>query len=293
VLLETPPAMSRSRLLVAGIAGAILLTRARRRRERRVAERVAAAALEAVLNAIEANDPETGAHVRRVASYALVLARAAKLSERELHSVERVALFHDIGKIHEALFDVVHDQDRLSPEERRLIAMHPQGGADVLSPLGFFYPDLPEGVLSHHERWDGTGYPRGLRGEAIPLQARIVAIADTFDVVTHGRRYRRERSLEEARRIIAQGRGTQFDPALVDLFLSPRVFATVRVAERALHSPRLKRGPSRGSRREQPPGVDVPDITFRWRSESLAPLSPVPRLRTPHESPRHHSHRPR
>src|SRR5919202_4970745 len=125
--------MSRSRLVLAGLAGGILLTHARRQRERRIAERVAAATLEALLNAIDANDPQTGAHVRRVAFYALVLARAAKLSERELHSVERVALFHDIGKIHAALFDVVHDGDRLSPEERELVATHPQGGANVLS----------------------------------------------------------------------------------------------------------------------------------------------------------------
>ena len=285
--------MSRTHLILAGIAGGILLTRARRERERRVAERVAAAALEALLNAIDANDPQTGAHVRRVASYALVLARAARLSERELHSVERVALFHDIGKIHAALFDIVHDQDQLSPEECELVATHPQGGANVLSPLEFFYPDLPEGVLSHHERWDGTGYPRRLRGEAIPLQARIVAIADTFDVVTHGRRYRRERSLAEAQRTIAQGRGTQFDPMLVDLFLSPAVFAEVREAEHAARTRPRKRGSTRDSRRHQPLGRDVPDITFRWRSESLAPPPPHPRLQTRRESPPRLAHQPR
>jgi HD-GYP domain-containing protein (c-di-GMP phosphodiesterase class II) len=210
-----------------------------------------------------------------------------------LHSVERVALFHDIGKIHAALFDIVHDKDRLSPEERALVAMHPQAGADVLSPLAFFYPELPEGVLSHHERWDGTGYPRRLRGETIPLQARIVAIADTFDAITHGRRYRQERSLAEARHIIAQGRGTQFDPALVDLLLSPPVFAAVREAERAVHTPKLKRGSTRGSRREQRLGRDVPDITFRWRSESLAPPPPHPRLQTRRESPPRLAHQPR
>src|SRR3954464_5834900 len=128
----------------AGILTGILLIRERRRRE--AAERFAAASLEALLNAIDANDKDTGAHVRRVAAYALVLADAAQLDEHERKSVERVALFHDIGKIHEALFDIIHDARALTPAERKAIATHPQRGADVLAPLTGFYPDLPDGV---------------------------------------------------------------------------------------------------------------------------------------------------
>ena len=101
---------------------------------------------------------------------------------------------------------------------------HPDRGANVLAPLAAFYPDLSSGVLSHHERWDGTGYPRGLRGVAIPFAARIVSIADAFDAITYGRRYRSAQGADEAAEKLMSGRGTQFDPDLVDLFLSPPVF---------------------------------------------------------------------
>lgn len=268
------------------IAGAAAVAyAARRRRERESAERVAAGALETLLNAIDANDRQTGAHVRRVAAGALVLARAAGLPPRLRRSVERVALFHDIGKIHSALFDIVHESDRLSPRERSLVATHPERGAAVLAPLRAFYPDLCEGVLSHHERWDGTGYPRALRGAEIPIVARIVAIADSFDAITHQRRYSRGRSAEEGRRALLEGRGTQFDPALLDLFLSPDTFSSVEKAMRAVHSPP---GPRRrvGQREEH-----VPDITFRWRSESLEPLEQDPERTSPRGSRRRRARR--
>src|SRR2546423_4142715 len=155
-------------LVVSLIAAGALLVR--ERKARRTVERLAAAALETVLNAIEANDPQTGMHVRRVAAYALIIGDAAGLDERRCRSIERVALFHDIGKIHEALFDIVHDHTKLTPDERREIATHPRRGAQVLAPFDAFYPELSIGVLSHHERWDGTGYPRGLRGTRIPLE---------------------------------------------------------------------------------------------------------------------------
>lgn len=257
-------------------------------RQRRIAarfERLGGAALETLLDAIDANDPVTGAHVRRVARYALVLADVMGVDSHLCHSIERVALFHDIGKIHSALFDIVHESDRLSPRERSLVATHPERGAAVLAPLRAFYPDLCEGVLSHHERWDGTGYPRALRGAEIPIVARIVAIADSFDAITHQRRYSRGRSAEEGRRALIEGRGTQFDPALLDLFLSPDTFSSVEKAMRAVHSPP---GPRRrvGQREEH-----VPDITFRWRSESLEPLEQDPERTSPRGSRRRRARR--
>ncbi|MEO8563529.1 MAG: HD domain-containing phosphohydrolase [bacterium] len=230
---------------------------------RQATERFAAAALETLLNAIDANDADTGAHVRRVATYSLILADAADLSERECKSVERVALFHDIGKIHEALFDIIHDDEKLTAADRRAIATHPDRGAKVLSPLLGFYPDLPEGVLSHHERWDGTGYPRRLKGRRIPLSARVVAIVDTFDAITHRRRYRDGRSAEVARRIILDGRGKQFDPDLVDLFDLPPVFARIAAAERRVE--RWRRPIHQRRRGGDDDSETVPDITFRWR----------------------------
>lgn len=232
------------------------------------AERLSAATLETLLNAIGANDAETGAHVRRVATYALILGDAAGFDEHQLRSIERVALFHDIGKLHEALTDIFHDPDKLTPEERRAVMTHPQRGAEVLAPLSVFYPDLGKGVAAHHERWDGTGYPRGLKGKRIPLTARVVAIADSFDAITHRRRYSHARSFSVAMKAIAEGRGTQFDPELVDLFLSPRVSSKIEKKMRQANSPRTKRG---NRRRGESQGV--PDITFRWRQLSNGPPS--------------------
>jgi putative nucleotidyltransferase with HDIG domain len=240
------------------------------RRSRKAAERLAAAALETLLNAIEANDEQTGMHVRRVAAYALILADALGLSESEQHVVERVALFHDIGKVHEALFDITHDHRRLTPDERKAIATHPRRGADVLAPLAGIFPELPECVLSHHERWDGRGYPRRLRGTRIPLPARIVSLADTFDAVTHSRRYRAGAGDEEAARVIASGRGTQFDPELVDLMLLPPVLDRIRHTKVPADRARRGRPPRHKSdRRDGDVTPANPDVRFRWRSESL------------------------
>jgi HD-GYP domain-containing protein (c-di-GMP phosphodiesterase class II) len=224
------------------------------------AERLSAATLETLLNAIDANDAITGAHVRRVATYALILGEAADLDERTLRSIERIALFHDIGKLHEALTDIFHDPSKLTPEERRAVMTHPQRGAEVLAPLIAFFPDLGKGVAAHHERWDGTGYPRGTKGARIPIAARVVAIADSFDAITHRRRYSHARSLSEASRAIAKGRATQFDPKLVDLFLSPPVRAKIESAMRRAHAPRKS-----GGNRRRGESQRAPDITFRWR----------------------------
>jgi HD-GYP domain-containing protein (c-di-GMP phosphodiesterase class II) len=230
------------------------------------AERLSAATLETLLNAIDANDAVTGAHVRRVATFALILGDAGGLDERTLRSIERVALFHDVGKLHEALTDIFHDPAKLTPEERRAVTTHPQRGAEVLAPLSGFYPDLAKGVAAHHERWDGTGYPRGLKGGRIPVNARVVAIADAFDAMTHRRRYSHARSFQEAVKSVAEGQGTQFDPDLVDLFLSPPVLAKIEKAMRHANTPQKKRGSRRRGGPER-----VPDITFRWRQQSTEP----------------------
>jgi putative two-component system response regulator len=246
----------------AGAAAGVIIVR--ERRARRAAERFAAATLETLLKAIDANDAQTGAHVRRVATYSLIVADAAGLDPKQCQTVERVALFHDIGKIHEALFDIIHEQTELTPEDRRAIATHPRRGATVLAPLCGFYPDLADGVLSHHERWDGTGYPRRLRGRRIPLSARIVTIADTFDAITHGRRYRDARGAQHAADAIAAERGGQFDPALVDLLLLPPVWERFVNAHREAHRARVARPERRAGRQERP----VPQVKFRWRREA-------------------------
>lgn len=252
--------MLRDTPILLGVAIGALYLKERRARAR--IERLGAATLETLLDAIDANSPETGAHVRRVADYALILAGSADVEERMKRSVERVALFHDIGKIDSALTDIIDEDVKLSPADRRAVMTHPQRGADVLQPLTAFYPDLAAGVLSHHERWDGKGYPRHLKGSRIPLAARIVAIADTFDAVTHSRSYSAARSLKTATGVIGDGRGTQFDPDLVDLFLSPPVMECVSKSLHKINGPKR----STKTRRPEKGSQGVPDITFRWRT---------------------------
>ncbi|HEU4628195.1 MAG TPA: HD domain-containing phosphohydrolase [Gemmatimonadaceae bacterium] len=254
-----------SPLRPAATAAALAALWLHERRRRRAAERFGAAAFESLLNAIDANDADTGRHVRRVAAYAIELADAAGCDEETRREIEHVALFHDIGKIHAALFDIVHDGAALTAEDRAAIATHPERGAEVLAPLAAFYPHLAEGVRSHHERWDGTGYPRGLAGAAIPFAARIVAIADSFDAVTHARRYSAGQSFEDGARAIRRGRGTQFDPRLVDLFLTDAVQRRIRAARAA-----LDRGVPRGRDERRHSGHEpaAPEVTFRWRSRS-------------------------
>src|SRR3954462_3445110 len=198
--------------LSVGAAAGGLLYREHKIRGR--AERLSAATMESLLNAIDANDEVTGAHVRRVASYALILGEAAGYEDAMLRSIERVAVFHDIGKLHGALTDIFHEQSRLTPEERRAVMTHPQRGAGVLEPLSAVYPELGKGVAAHHERWDGTGYPRGLKARRIPLEARVVATPHPLDATTNPRRYSHARSFEEAVQAITDGKGTQFDPDL-------------------------------------------------------------------------------
>ena len=251
--------------IVAGTA-ALLVARADRRRQR--AERFAAAALESLLRAIDANDSQTGAHVRRVARYALIIADALGVDEATRRTIELAALFHDIGKIHEALFDIVHEGRTLTDQERREIATHPKRGAEVLAPIAYFHAELAEAVLAHHERWDGSGYPRGLKGGRIPLAARVVTIADTFDAVTHRRRYRDGRTAREAANIIEAGRATQFDPTLVDLLLLPPVFAEMARAHRSGMRPATLQ------HRSTDHGADkAPRVRIRWRTRTELPRS--------------------
>jgi diguanylate cyclase (GGDEF)-like protein/putative nucleotidyltransferase with HDIG domain len=169
--------------------------------------------IEALTIAIDAKDPLSRGHVRRVQAYALVLASRLRIPEAQLQALRTAALLHDIGKL--AIPDhLLNKPGRLSAIEFQKVKAHPAIGAEILSNVEFPYPVLPI-IRHHHERWDGSGYPDGLAGEAIPCGARILAVADTFEALTSDRAYRKRRTPEEAAEFIASRSGADFDPGVV------------------------------------------------------------------------------
>lgn len=175
------------------------------------------ATLDALLAALDTRDTETEGHSERVAAYTMAMANRLKLSPTELADIERGALLHDIGKIG-VPDSILYKPEPLTPQEWEIMKQHPAIGYRMCMKVDALRPAAPI-VLHHHERWDGQGYPYGLAGEAIPLGARIFAIADTLDAMTSDRPYRKAMSFAEAREEIIRCAGTQFDPDMVKLFL--------------------------------------------------------------------------
>jgi putative nucleotidyltransferase with HDIG domain len=174
------------------------------------------ATLEAFAKAIDARDPYTAGHSERVTKYVLALARARGISETELEIIRRGGMMHDIGKV--GVPDaVLRKAGPLNPEERAFIEAHPTTGFKMLQAVPFLVDALPS-IRSHHERWDGQGYPDKLAGTRIHPHARLMAVADTYDAMTSARPYRGALSREEAARRIRAEVGTQFDPAAVEIF---------------------------------------------------------------------------
>ena len=174
--------------------------------------------LEAMGDALDLRDAETEGHSRRVTAYTTALAREMGLNAEDLRVIARGAFLHDIGKI--ATPDrVLLKPGKLDELEMELMREHCQRGYDMVSKIPFLRA-ASEIVYAHQESFDGTGYPRGLAGTAIPLGARIFAIADTLDAITSDRPYRRGRSFSEAREEIRRCAGKQFDPAIVEVFLN-------------------------------------------------------------------------
>ena len=174
--------------------------------------------LEALGSAIDTRDLGTHAHSRRVRGYSLVIARTHGVSEPELRDIEHGVLLHDIGKI--GIPDaILLKPGPLTPAEWKIMRTHPEIGRTILAQIPFLRNAVPI-VYHHHERWDGTGYPLGLRGEAIPIGARIFAVADAFDAMTFKRPYSQAIALEDARTEIQRCAGTHFDPAVVRSFVS-------------------------------------------------------------------------
>ncbi|NHC39882.1 HD-GYP domain-containing protein [Bacillus sp. MM2020_1] len=170
-----------------------------------------------VIATLELKDPYTRGHSERVASYALELAKVtAKYSEEDLKAFNFACLLHDIGKIH-IPDHILMKPSKLTIEEYEIIKSHTTVGAEAVSKVVGLNSSI-EVIRSHHERWDGKGYPDQLKGEDIPFLARVAAIADAFDAMTSNRSYRNALSVEEAFQRILEGKGTQFDPELVNLF---------------------------------------------------------------------------
>lgn len=171
---------------------------------------------EALAEAVGSRDPYTGGHTRRTVDYSLLLADAIELPEKDKETLKLAAILHDIGKI--GIDDaILRKGGDLSVEEKRAMREHPGIGARILGFVEEMQGVIP-GVSSHHERFDGSGYPEGLKGEEIPLQARIIAIADAFDALTTDRPYRKALNKETALEELLRGKASHFDPRLVETF---------------------------------------------------------------------------
>jgi response regulator RpfG family c-di-GMP phosphodiesterase len=195
------------------------------------------ATLEALGSAIDTRDVGTHAHSRRVRGYSLAIARARGVPESELRDLEHGVLLHDIGKI--GIPDaILLKPGPLTPAEWQVMRSHPEIGRRLIEKIPFLRGAVPV-VYHHHERWDGTGYPLGLRGEEIPLGARIFALADALDALTFDRPYSRAISLEAAREEILCSAGTHFDPAVVASFMRVplETFADIRLRSLSDRSP--------------------------------------------------------
>jgi putative nucleotidyltransferase with HDIG domain len=173
--------------------------------------------IEALARAVDAKDGVTHDHIRRVQSAALALARRLGVNDDlQLRAIEAAALLHDVGKL--AIPEhILNKPGRLTPAEFERMKSHARIGAEILSEVDFPYPLVPI-VRHHHENWDGTGYPEGLKGSEIPIGARILAVVDCFDALTSNRPYRRALSMAGALDIIDARRAKMYDPAVVDVF---------------------------------------------------------------------------
>ena len=180
--------------------------------------------IETLAMAIDAKDQVTHGHIRRVQAHATSLAREVGVrDETLLKAIEAAALLHDMGKLAVPEY-ILNKPGKLTETEFEKMKLHASVGADILSAIDFPYPVVPI-VRHHHENWDGTGYPSGLRGTDIPIGARVLSVVDCFDALTSDRPYRPKLSDEEALAIVMQRRGSMYDPLVVDTFMRVHVTA--------------------------------------------------------------------
>jgi len=222
--------------------------------------------IEALALAIEAKDQTTGEHLQRVRLYSMALAKDLGLSEDETEALRAASVLHDIGKL-AVPEHIISKPGRLTPDEFEKMKIHPIVGAEILERVHFPYPVVPI-VRAHHEKWDGSGYPFGLAGEAIPLGARILSAVDCFDALASDRQYRKALPLPEAMAKVVADAGKSFDPRVVEIldrrYIELEKLATAQPVE-ALAKLSTDIKVQRGS---------APDAGFATASE--APVKPRP-----------------
>jgi putative nucleotidyltransferase with HDIG domain len=182
--------------------------------------------LQLMVKSIEARDPYTSGHSRRVSKYAVAIARMLGRSEREVKDIETAALLHDVGKIYDKYGPILASPGRLSAAEWVVMQEHPVDGANLVNTISRMRHLVPA-VRHHHENWDGTGYPDRISGEDIPIASRIIMFADTIDAMTTERPYRRPLSEADVCAELAKCRGKQFDPQIADRILTAGVWKTL------------------------------------------------------------------
>ena len=205
--------------------------------------------VEALVQALEAKDTYTSGHSSRVGKLAASMAAEMKMSEEKMEFLKYASVLHDVGKIGVSEF-ILNKKDKLLDSEWESIRNHPVIGEEIIKKIKFMY-DIGQVTRHHHERYDGRGYPDGLNGETIPLESRIIAVADTYDAMTSNRSYRNAKTHEEAVAELCRVAGTQLDPKLVEIFctvvsvelvaeLSPNsAVSTVKVVENADRTPKV------------------------------------------------------
>lgn len=202
--------------------------------------------LELMVAAIEARDPYTSGHSRRVAEKARVISRAVGLRDKEIERIVAAALLHDVGKIHEVFGPILSKPGRLTPEEQVIMRTHPIKSAELAGTVTQLRDVVPL-IRHHHENWDGTGYPDGLKGSSIPLGSRIIMFADTIDAMTTDRPYRAALDATAVRKELLRFRGTQFDPAICDALLRSQDYSKLFATGEEPTTEWTERTPERGT----------------------------------------------
>lgn len=185
--------------------------------KRRQVEQLSEEVMQTLANTIDAKDPYTNGHSLRVAKYSMEIAKRCGKSKKEQKQIYHMGLLHDIGKIG-VPDEIINKDTKLTDEEFAAIRQHPAIGSDILKTIEQM-PEIMVGARWHHERYDGRGYPDGLKGEEIPEYARIIGVADAYDAMTSQRSYRGILSQDVVRSEIERGKGTQFDPQFADIML--------------------------------------------------------------------------